>query len=516
MDLSELMTSPPPRPETRRPADGRSEAHEDPGFTDAVNMEAAAQRDGENRSSTERARDRSSGRADTPGQGGAADAPQTRDSASDRAAANDATGNGSGDKPAEPRTGQDSAVGKDTQTAPDATAEADAARRALAEKNGNFTVDARAGDGQKAGLTGTVPAADQGSTAQGPAPVNAVAAEAEADATFARAAEAGAGRAQGQEVPSASTPGAAQSGTGKTLIERAPATAEATLTARQAASTSDKSASEAKADIAAETKVLSVRNATPTSASQTTPGAAEVNLPTLPETVRQPRANGADRASQEPAARTLTAAPAADTQGPVPELPAPVLAKPHVLDSGAVARAARSVAATGAESTAGQTAFAAAATTQATLQTVTATPGMAAAQTEGLVERTIAPQLTAAAGTRANGGVVDVMLEPPELGRVEILMELSDQGLRATLSAERQGTMDLLRRHLEVLAQQFENAGFSDVDLNFAAFAEGHAQSGEDGTDGEAAASQTDGSQQARATGAPVRVLSDSLVDIRL
>lgn len=93
-----------------------------------------------------------------------------------------------------------------------------------------------------------------------------------------------------------------------------------------------------------------------------------------------------------------------------------------------------------------------------------------AEQTAGMVERSLASQLTAAASARSNGGIVDVLLDPPELGRVEILMELSDQGLRATLSAERQATVDLMRRHLDLLAQHFEDAGFSDVDLDFGSF----------------------------------------------
>ena len=83
------------------------------------------------------------------------------------------------------------------------------------------------------------------------------------------------------------------------------------------------------------------------------------------------------------------------------------------------------------------------------------------------VERDLATQIVSAASTRGNSGVVNVTLDPPELGRVEIVMEIADQGLRATLTAERQSTGDMIRRHMDLLAEQFEDAGFDDLDLNF-------------------------------------------------
>lgn len=91
-------------------------------------------------------------------------------------------------------------------------------------------------------------------------------------------------------------------------------------------------------------------------------------------------------------------------------------------------------------------------------------------QTQAVVERHIAPQIVASAGSRASGGVVEIMLDPPELGRIEISMELADQTLRATISVERGGTSDLLRRHLDLLQQQFAEAGFDQIDLGFGTF----------------------------------------------
>jgi hypothetical protein len=88
--------------------------------------------------------------------------------------------------------------------------------------------------------------------------------------------------------------------------------------------------------------------------------------------------------------------------------------------------------------------------------------------TPALAERGLVHQIVAAAGTRSNGGVVEVFLDPPELGRVEIVMEIAEKGVRAVLAAERPSTGDLIRRYSDLLQQQLEDAGFADVDLDFA------------------------------------------------
>lgn len=85
----------------------------------------------------------------------------------------------------------------------------------------------------------------------------------------------------------------------------------------------------------------------------------------------------------------------------------------------------------------------------------------------GFAERTVIPQLVQAAQKGSAPGVVDLTLEPPELGRIEIALEIGDKGIRATLIAERPWTGDLLRRHAEMLSQEFQDAGFADVDLDF-------------------------------------------------
>jgi hypothetical protein len=82
--------------------------------------------------------------------------------------------------------------------------------------------------------------------------------------------------------------------------------------------------------------------------------------------------------------------------------------------------------------------------------------------------RHAAPQVVSAIAAQQAPGRIEVQLDPPELGRVEIAIDIGDQGLRATLTAERGATGDLLRRHGDVLMQQLQDAGFADVDLRFA------------------------------------------------
>ena len=82
--------------------------------------------------------------------------------------------------------------------------------------------------------------------------------------------------------------------------------------------------------------------------------------------------------------------------------------------------------------------------------------------------RAVAPQIAAAIGSRPGSGRIEIRLDPPELGRVEISLEITDQSLRAIVAAERPMTNELLRRHGDILLAQLQQAGFSGIDLQFA------------------------------------------------
>lgn len=65
-------------------------------------------------------------------------------------------------------------------------------------------------------------------------------------------------------------------------------------------------------------------------------------------------------------------------------------------------------------------------------------------------------------------GTTEIALDPEELGRVRLHMTVTDQTVQIVIAAERPETSDLMRRHLDVLQQEFRSLGFQSVDLGFA------------------------------------------------
>lgn len=137
-------------------------------------------------------------------------------------------------------------------------------------------------------------------------------------------------------------------------------------------------------------------------------------------------------------------------------------------------------------------------------------------ETQGTA-RSAAAQIAAALKNQPLMKTIELSLDPPELGRIEIHMEVAELGLRATLSAERSGTGDLIRRQAELLLQQLDDAGFSDVNLDFRDFGEGEQK--EQQTDGQPASGPS-GSQPDAGGISPqmktARHMSISGMDVRL
>jgi hypothetical protein len=78
----------------------------------------------------------------------------------------------------------------------------------------------------------------------------------------------------------------------------------------------------------------------------------------------------------------------------------------------------------------------------------------------------IAAQITLAVG-EAREPRLEIRLDPPELGRVQIHLQPHETGLKAVLVAERPETQDLLRRHAETLTRDLGEAGYDNVQLEF-------------------------------------------------
>jgi len=72
---------------------------------------------------------------------------------------------------------------------------------------------------------------------------------------------------------------------------------------------------------------------------------------------------------------------------------------------------------------------------------------------------------------RGGGGKergIDLLLNPAELGRVRISLSPGDAGLTVHIVADRPETLDLMRRHIDMLAQDFQSIGYEATDFAFA------------------------------------------------
>ncbi|SPJ24624.1 flagellar hook-length control protein FliK [Palleronia abyssalis] len=76
-------------------------------------------------------------------------------------------------------------------------------------------------------------------------------------------------------------------------------------------------------------------------------------------------------------------------------------------------------------------------------------------------------QSLASAIVRSDGNTCEVALSPEELGKVRITMSSSDAGMIVRLFADRDDTMQLLRRHAADLAAELKNAGIADAQIDF-------------------------------------------------
>ncbi|MDQ2090546.1 flagellar hook-length control protein FliK [Marimonas arenosa] len=80
--------------------------------------------------------------------------------------------------------------------------------------------------------------------------------------------------------------------------------------------------------------------------------------------------------------------------------------------------------------------------------------------------RHIAQQLATAA-PHARDRPVELVLNPEELGRVRFMLVQGEGVITVSLQAERGDTLDLLRRHIAQLENEFQDLGFSDIRFSF-------------------------------------------------
>ncbi len=64
-------------------------------------------------------------------------------------------------------------------------------------------------------------------------------------------------------------------------------------------------------------------------------------------------------------------------------------------------------------------------------------------------------------------GPVEVKLRPEELGAVRLRIAHTESGLSLVVMADRPDTLDLMRRHAEMLQRELSAAGFGALDISF-------------------------------------------------
>ncbi len=110
------------------------------------------------------------------------------------------------------------------------------------------------------------------------------------------------------------------------------------------------------------------------------------------------------------------------------------------------------------------------------------------------------------------GKTVEIALNPEELGRVRLSLSTSESGMTVSIVSERPETLDLMRRHIDQLSQEFQRLGYQQASFEFS----GEASNG----DGSAAGQELAGSDRAYATdemqtATPTRLVQTGL-DLRL
>ncbi|MEM9971551.1 MAG: flagellar hook-length control protein FliK [Pseudomonadota bacterium] len=80
--------------------------------------------------------------------------------------------------------------------------------------------------------------------------------------------------------------------------------------------------------------------------------------------------------------------------------------------------------------------------------------------------RSVAAQM-ATAVSQSSDGSIDVRLMPEDLGRVRLALTPGDLGMTVNITTERPETLDLVRRHIDMFAQDLRQNGFQNLAFTF-------------------------------------------------
>jgi len=121
--------------------------------------------------------------------------------------------------------------------------------------------------------------------------------------------------------------------------------------------------------------------------------------------------------------------------------------------------------------------------------------------------------------TRQPDRPVEIRLSPEELGRVRMTLSTTETGVTVVIVTERVETMDLMRRHIDQLAQEFRRMGYEDVGFDFKNSGSGAQSGGQNPSDhnefGTIPLADTGESKQSAPPQPPTRLASTGL-DLRV
>jgi len=83
------------------------------------------------------------------------------------------------------------------------------------------------------------------------------------------------------------------------------------------------------------------------------------------------------------------------------------------------------------------------------------------------VARAVAVQISQAVANGANK-MVEISLDPVELGKVKMKLRPSDSGITVQIIADRADTIDLMRRNTAMLEAEFRDVGYDNINFTFA------------------------------------------------
>ncbi len=99
------------------------------------------------------------------------------------------------------------------------------------------------------------------------------------------------------------------------------------------------------------------------------------------------------------------------------------------------------------------------------------------------VPRAVAQQMAEAVAAKGDRNI-EIALSPEELGRVKMRLSASESGMTVMITTERPETGDLMRKHINELAEEFRRMGYENIAFEFSGESTGDsdANGGENGT----------------------------------